>query len=157
MELSIVKSITVRFCEVDSLNIVWHGHYLKYFEEAREEFGKKYQLRLSDFFKYGCTTYISKVELEYIRSLVNSEIITVEVKFKESGFCKIVFEYKILNEQGQLACRGVTEQVVVDRNKKLILHWPHFMQEWRNKYCNSNTKGLKEKADVKELAGQTSF
>lgn len=157
MELSIVKSITVRFCEVDSLNIVWHGHYLKYFEEAREEFGKRYQLRLSDFFKYGCTTYISKVELEYIRSLVNSEIITVEVKFKESSFCKIVFEYRILNEKGLLACRGLTEQVIVDRNKKLILHWPYFMQEWKNKHYNSDINSLKRKVDVKELSGESTF
>jgi len=36
--------IPVRFCEIDPLSIVWHGHYLKYFEEAREAFGRKYGL-----------------------------------------------------------------------------------------------------------------
>ena len=38
------KEIEVRFSEVDSMGIVWHGSYAKYFEDAREEFGKKYNL-----------------------------------------------------------------------------------------------------------------
>ena len=42
--LSEKVAINIRFSEVDSLLIVWHGHYLKYFEDAREAFGRKYGL-----------------------------------------------------------------------------------------------------------------
>ena len=41
-KLSEVIPINIRFHEVDSLRIVWHGHYLKYFEDGREAFGRKY-------------------------------------------------------------------------------------------------------------------
>ena len=34
------KEFDVRFSEVDSMNIVWHGSYALYFENAREEFGR---------------------------------------------------------------------------------------------------------------------
>ena len=34
--------ITVRFSETDPLGIVWHGNYIKYFEDGREAFGRKY-------------------------------------------------------------------------------------------------------------------
>lgn len=34
----------VRFDEVDSLGIVWHGHYVKYLEDGREAWGRKYGL-----------------------------------------------------------------------------------------------------------------
>ena len=38
MELTDRKEIIVRFSEVDSMRIVWHGNYLKYFEDGRESF-----------------------------------------------------------------------------------------------------------------------
>ena len=34
--------IPIRFSEVDSLHVVWHGHYVKYFEDGREAFGKDF-------------------------------------------------------------------------------------------------------------------
>ena len=49
--LSVTKSFDIRFSEVDSMGVVWHGNYAKYFEDAREEFGRKYDL--------GCTTKVS--------------------------------------------------------------------------------------------------
>src|SRR5690625_7911324 len=30
-----IIELTVTFYDVDSMDIVWHGHYLKYFEDAR--------------------------------------------------------------------------------------------------------------------------
>ena len=38
------KEFTPRFSEVDSMNIVWHGSYPLYFEDAREAFGEKFGL-----------------------------------------------------------------------------------------------------------------
>ena len=34
----------VRFSEIDSMQIVWHGEYVRYFEDGREAFGKQYGL-----------------------------------------------------------------------------------------------------------------
>lgn len=36
-ELSASKKFEIRFSEVDSMNIVWHGSYPLYFEDARED------------------------------------------------------------------------------------------------------------------------
>ena len=41
-QLCAEKQIEVRFSEVDIMNVVWHGSYPLYFEDAREAFGKKY-------------------------------------------------------------------------------------------------------------------
>ena len=45
-ELTAELDFKIRFSEVDSMNVVWHGSYALYFEDAREAFGKKYD-RLS--------------------------------------------------------------------------------------------------------------
>ena len=43
----------VRFSEADPLGIVWHGHYVRYFEDGREAFGEAYNLRYLDFYRQG--------------------------------------------------------------------------------------------------------
>ena len=43
----------VRFEEVDSLGIVWHGRYASYFEDARVAFGEKYGIGYMDFYANG--------------------------------------------------------------------------------------------------------
>jgi len=56
IEKSILKCetpIRVRFCEVDSMGITWHGSYVKYLEDAREEFGRKYGLGYLDIYGNG--------------------------------------------------------------------------------------------------------
>lgn len=43
-EASLVNktSLRVRFSEVDSMQIVWHGEYVRYFEDGREAFGREF-------------------------------------------------------------------------------------------------------------------
>ena len=55
------KEILVRFSEVDSMRIVWHGNYLKYFEDGREAFGLKYNLGYLDVYKHNVMIPIVKV------------------------------------------------------------------------------------------------
>lgn len=43
-ELTELLEFDIRFSEVDSMNVVWHGSYPLYFEDAREAFGRKYGL-----------------------------------------------------------------------------------------------------------------
>lgn len=40
--LTATAPIRVRFSEVDSMQVVWHGEYVRYFEDGREAFGRKY-------------------------------------------------------------------------------------------------------------------
>lgn len=37
-ELKASKDFEIRFSEVDSMKVVWHGSYAIYFEDAREAF-----------------------------------------------------------------------------------------------------------------------
>ena len=43
-ELRASHPFDVRFSEVDAMQIVWHGAYPLYFEDAREAFGARYGL-----------------------------------------------------------------------------------------------------------------
>ena len=43
----------VRFSEIDSMQIVWHGEYVRYFEDGREAFGKQYGLDYMSIYREG--------------------------------------------------------------------------------------------------------
>ena len=38
--------IDIRFSETDAMGVVWHGNYLKFFEDGREAFGKEFGLSI---------------------------------------------------------------------------------------------------------------
>ncbi|MEI6900534.1 MAG: acyl-CoA thioesterase, partial [Bacteroidota bacterium] len=95
------KEITVRFSEVDSMNIVWHGHYLKYFEDGREAFGNKFNIGYLDVYKHNVMIPIVKVDCEYKRPLVYGDKGIVETTFINSESAKIMFGYKIFRQPDQ--------------------------------------------------------
>ena len=52
-ELKSSKVLDIRFSEVDSMNVVWHGSYPLYFEDAREKFGEDYGLDYPNYLNHG--------------------------------------------------------------------------------------------------------
>ena len=61
------KEIEVRFHEVDSLRIVWHGNFIKYFEIGREAFGKEFGLTYMQVYDHGFFMPIVKGELAVLQ------------------------------------------------------------------------------------------
>lgn len=45
--------IRVRFSEVDAMQVVWHGEYVRYFEDGREAFGRRYGIGYQDIIRAG--------------------------------------------------------------------------------------------------------
>ncbi|MDR2622201.1 MAG: acyl-CoA thioesterase, partial [Dysgonamonadaceae bacterium] len=43
----------VRFSEVDMMNIAWHGSYVKYLEDGREDFGNQFGIGYMDIYRAG--------------------------------------------------------------------------------------------------------
>ena len=128
--------INVRFNEVDSLSIVWHGHYLKYFEDAREAFGKKYGLSYLDLYEFGYVTPIVNINCQYKVPLSYGETAIVEVIYHDTKAARIEMEYKIINSASNiLLVTGYSTQVFLDRTKfELQLIIPEFFAEWKKKW-----------------------
>lgn len=56
-------TIKVRFSEIDSMQIVWHGEYVRYFEDGREAFGKRYGLDYMSIYREGYVVPIVRPDL----------------------------------------------------------------------------------------------
>lgn len=127
--------IRVRFNEVDSMQVVWHGNYVKYFEEGREAFGREFNLTYLDAKKHGFALPIVKMSLDYKLPLRYGEVATIETIYQNSRAAKIMFSYRIKNEIGQTICTGETTQVFTNSEVgDMSLNLPDFYKTWKQKH-----------------------
>ncbi|MGJ8744072.1 acyl-CoA thioesterase [Polaribacter sp.] len=130
-KLKATHQIRVRFNETDPLGIVWHGNYIKYFEDGREAFGRKFGISYLDVHKHGFATPIVKSSCEHKLPLKYGELANIEATYINSPAAKMIFSYSITNEAGNIVCIGETVQVFVDDNGILSLTNPSFFEEWK--------------------------
>ncbi|MDR0742749.1 MAG: acyl-CoA thioesterase [Tannerella sp.] len=129
------KEFKVRFSEVDAMNIVWHGSYALYFEDAREEFGRVYGLSYQLYFENECPAPLVELNFKYIKPLLHGQRARVEITFRNTRAAKIIFDYEIyLVEDNSLVTTGTSIQVFVDKNYNLMLTNPLFYEEWKKKH-----------------------
>ena len=127
-------TIRVRFSETDPLGIVWHGNYIKYFEEGREAFGRKYGLSYLDVQREGYATPIVKSLCEHKKMVQYGEQLRVETHYMLTSVAKLVFRYFLYNEANELVCTGETVQVFTSvADNSLALYPPPFYEKWKNK------------------------
>ena len=135
MDLMTRTLVRVRFSDVDSMGVVWHGHYIRYFEDGREDFGNKHNINYLDFFNRGILIPIVKIDCDYKRPLVYGDIVIVETTFINSEAAKILFNYQLFRKSDQeLIATGSSMQVFLTPEGELLLTSPPFFTEWKKKY-----------------------
>lgn len=134
-QLSASTSFKIRFSEVDSMNIVWHGSYPLYFEDAREVFGKKYGLEYMTIFSNGYYAPLVEMSFKFKSPLVYESEPTIVITYIPTEAAKIVFEYQIIDaNDGTVFATGRTVQVFMDMEYQLVWENPKFYQEWKEKW-----------------------
>lgn len=125
--------VPVKFNEVDSLGIVWHGHYIRYFEDGREAFGKKFGLGYLDIFKEGYVIPVVNVQCDFKWPLHYGDTIRVVTEYIPCEAAKIRFEYTLFNaDTNKLIATGHSIQVFLDRSEfTLQLSTPLFYEQWK--------------------------
>ncbi len=128
--------IRVRFSEVDSMAIVWHGEYVRYFEDGREAFGLEYQgLGYMDIYASGYGAPMVEMNLSYKQPLKCNDVAIVETKYIDSDAAKIIFEYEIRRENdGVVVATGRSMQVFINGSGELQLTMPDFYKKWKERW-----------------------
>jgi acyl-CoA thioester hydrolase len=130
-----VKEIDVRFSELDPLNVVWHGNYIKYFEDGREDFGYKHNISYSDIRNAGVMAPIVSVNCNYKRFVRYGDKLQIETTYKYSPAAKIILEYVIRRiPNNEIIAEGSTTQVFTDFEGNLLLIPPQFFTDWKLKW-----------------------
>lgn len=125
--------VLVRFNEADPLGIVWHGHYIRYFEDGREAFGIKYGIGYLDFYRKGYVVPVVSVQCDYKRSLRYGERVVVETHFEPTEAAKLKFSYRLYKAgTNELVATGSSVQVFLDKESSTLqLVNPPFFEAWK--------------------------
>ena len=134
-ELKASKLFDIRFSEVDSMNVVWHGSYPLYFEDAREEFGRKYQLEYLRIADFGYFAPLVDLEFHYRKPLLYQMRPRIDITYHPTEAAKIIFDYEIHDTVDEsLIATGHSVQVFMDLQYQLVWDNPPFYLEWKHRW-----------------------
>ena len=134
--LSATKIIDIRFNEVDSMGVVWHGHYATFFEDAREEFGRKYGLEYLMMYDKGFFEPLVELNFKYKKPLIYGMSPEIYIEYHPCDAAKIIFDYEIRDPKSkEIFATGHSVQIFMDKtNYQLVLTNPDFYEEWKQKW-----------------------
>lgn len=132
-QLTHTIEVLVRFNEADPLGIVWHGHYIRYFEDARESFGLANGLGYLDVYEKGFVIPVVSVHCDFKKSLRYGDKVLVETVYVPSEAARLRFEYRLFNAASmELVATGYSIQVFLRREDNLLqLTNPSFFENWK--------------------------
>jgi acyl-CoA thioester hydrolase len=132
--LRVLVQRQVRFEEVDPLNIVWHGRYPSFFEDARVAFGEKFGIGYLDCYQRGILTPIRKMHMDYFRPLRFPEPFTIEGILHWTQAARLDFEFILRNGAGEVTTTGYTVQMMLDTEQNIMLIPPPFLREFFDRW-----------------------
>ena len=104
----------VHFSEVDSMKIVWHGHYLRYCESAREAYCAARGMSYAQMEHVGSVAPIIRCQLEYLKPARQGQMLTVRIAHVPDTQPTLDLFYEISGPTGELLCVAETTQVFID-------------------------------------------
>lgn len=117
--------LRVPFHDLDPMDIVWHGNYARYFEQARHELLLSLDYDYPQMRDSGYAWPIVDLQLQYRQSARFGQWLRVKAEIVEWEH-RLKIRYRVEDDQsGQLLCRGSSTLVAVDmRNQQLCMVTP---------------------------------
>ena len=135
MELKASKLLDIRFSEVDSMNVVWHGSYMLYFEDARELFGEQYDLTYMGYVRHGYYAPMVEMNIQWKKPILYGMRPRIDIIYRPTVAAKVVFDYEIHDTADEsLLATAHSVQVFMDLNYQLVLYSPKFYEEWQQRW-----------------------
>lgn len=133
-EISETIEVRVRFSEVDPIRVVWHGSYVKYMEDAREAFGRRYGLSYMEIFNFGYYAPVYDMHLRFERSAGVDDVLLVKITWRPATGAKLCFDYSISRKSdGALLLEASTIQLFTTSEGVFEPSAPQFFKDWQER------------------------
>lgn len=108
----------IEFYDVDSMQVAWHGNYVKFMEVARLALYRKIHYDYYEMEKSGYVWPVVDLHIKYLRPMVFMQKIRCEVTLTEYEICmKMAFKFMDA-ETGKVLTRAESTQMAVDMKTK---------------------------------------
>lgn len=107
-------SIRPRYGEVDNMGVVYHAHYLVYFELGRTEFMRAHGASYADIEARGFRLAVVDAGLRYRRPAHFDQPLEVAVWLSQLGRATLTFRYELWDADGVVLASGHTKLGCLD-------------------------------------------
>ena len=122
--------LQVRFYEVDAYGIVWHGHYIGWFEAGRNELTERFQMGPLQLKDKNLLAPVVEVSCQYKLPATYGDSLIVQTTMERTEVAKLIFHYRILHrESGKVLATGASTHVLTDLKGNLLYRVPQEILE----------------------------
>jgi acyl-CoA thioester hydrolase len=85
----------VRYRECDPMGVVYHTHYIDYFEAARTEGLRELGIAYRDVEERGIIMPVVKLDVQYKRPARYDDLLTIETRFETMPSVRVPIDYTV--------------------------------------------------------------
>ena len=122
-------AITVRFNEVDSYQVAWHGHYVSWMEIGRNALADQFDLGAFQLMEAGFLGPVVGLELKFLSPARYNDQLTIRTTMKRTDTATLTFVSTIVGSDGTRLAVGTTTHALTDRSGTLQFQLPSVIAE----------------------------
>jgi len=129
-ELKAAVKIRVPFHDVDGMQVVWHGHYYKYYEVARTKLLQSIGYDVHEMKASGYSWPVVESNCKYVRPILYDQLIQVTAELQEyENRLKIRYRITDAVSNSKLASGHTTQVAVEMKNLEMCFVSPKILRE----------------------------
>ncbi len=122
-------SFRVRYAETDQMGVVYHGNYAQYLEMGRIEWLRRYGISYKKMEEEGIILPVVSLSLNFKKSALYDDLITIETRLKKIPLVKIEFDYTVYNEANEILAEANTVLAFMDKERNRPMKCPDYILE----------------------------
>jgi acyl-CoA thioester hydrolase len=115
--------LKVRFHEVDSYEVVWHGHYVSWFEMGRNELAARFGLDPGQLREIGLMAPVVDLSCKFKLPARYGDEVVVRTTMQRCETAKLIFHYTVMRDKEVLA-EGYTTHILTDLKGTMLYQIP---------------------------------
>jgi len=119
--------VKVRYAETDQMGVVHHGNYVQYLELARIDWLDNLGISYKWMEDNGVILPVHNLEIAFKKSATFDDNLKVETSLRELPSVRIIFDYKIYNQNDDLLTVASTELIFINKESKKPMRCPEYI------------------------------
>jgi acyl-CoA thioester hydrolase len=117
--------LEVRFYEVDTYGVVWHGHYIGWFEVGRNDLTERFHLGPLQLKERDLLAPVVELTSQFKLPATFGDSLIVQTTMERTEVAKLIFHYRVLEKENEkVLATGSTTHVLTDLNGTLLYRVP---------------------------------
>ncbi|HVP81393.1 MAG TPA: thioesterase family protein [Thermodesulfobacteriota bacterium] len=117
--------LQVRFYEVDVYGVVWHGHYVGWFETGRNDLTQRYQMGPLQLKERNLLAPVVGLDCQFKLPATFGDPLIIQTTMERTEVAKLIFRYRVVDQENdKVLATGSTTHVLTDLKGNLLYRVP---------------------------------